>query len=1017
MKIVYIALLSVVMLFSQSTQSAGLRPSSENTLYAITGATVHTSASKSIKNATVLFENGKILSVGTKVKIPTRARKIDASGKHIYAGFIDLYSNYGLPKPKPSGANWANGPVYNNKRSGANAWNGAIHSEREFFAEFKPNAAAAKGYLGQGFTTVQSAVRDGVFRGTAFVANLNTGLANDNLIAASAMPQLSFSRGTSAQWYPHSLMGSIALLRQTFLDADWYTQAQRAYAKNPAQEKPEYNASLEALRGYNSKFFFFEANGLLNGLRADRVMDEFKVKGMILGSGHEYRRLADVKAMKRPLLMTLNLPLAPNVADVTAASDVSLEELRHHEQAPYNLAKLSKAKVAFALSLHRLKKKSDFWKNLRLSVKNGLSEASALRALTETPAKLLGLDKQLGTLSKGKFANFVITDKPIFNEKANIEDVWVAGVKHVIKKQRTVDYRGHYTLSWMNSELNLSVKGSKEKPSAQFSFAGKTYKTKKLKSSDALLQFSALIDTLSHNSINFELEKKGAELRGYASTESSAISPVRLTLDSAFVEKPKKEKKKKSENVMVSDFSFPNKSYGFKSLPKTETVLFKNATVWTSEKVGILTETDVLVRKGKISKVGKNLSAPKGAAVVDATGKHLTAGIIDEHSHIAINGGVNELSQSITAEVRIGDVVNSEDINIYRQLAGGVTASQLLHGSGNPIGGQAQVIKLRWGASPEQLKFKEAPASIKFALGENVKHSNFGDRYNIRYPQTRMGVKTLMEDGFNAALAYEDEWKKYNRLSSSAQQRTARPRKDLELEALRDIKNGKMFVHSHSYVQSEILMLMRLAESFGFRIQTFTHILEGYKVADEMAAHGATASTFADWWAYKFEVYDAITQNSTLMHNRGVVTSINSDDAEMARRLNQEAAKAVMYGGMSQEDAWKMVTINPAKQLKVDKYVGSIKEGKQADLVLWNNNPLSIYAKPLQTWIDGKKYFDIDRDAEMRKAQMAEKQHLIQKILNDGVKMKKNNVIKTQKMYHCVAEKTWYEEAYNGEAY
>jgi imidazolonepropionase-like amidohydrolase len=303
------------------------------------------------------------------------------------------------------------------------------------------------------------------------------------------------------------------------------------------------------------------------------------------------------------------------------------------------------------------------------------------------------------------------------------------------------------------------------------------------------------------------------------------------------------------------------------------------------------------------------------------------------------------------------------------------------------MGGQAQVIKLRWGSSPEEMKLAGTPPTVKFALGENVKQSNWGDTYNVRYPQTRMGVETIIKDEFQAAKEYDAKWAEYNAMGGNKKS-TVPPRRDLELEAASDIINSRMFIHCHSYHQSEILMLMRLTEEYGCHVQTFTHILEGFKLAPEMAAHGASGSGFADWWAYKFEVYDAIPYNSVLMANAGVVTSINSDSDDLGRRLNQEAGKAVMYGGMSQEEAIKLATLNPAIQLKIDNRVGSLKVGKDADFVIWNDHPLSVYAKPEQTWIDGKKYFDINDDLAMRKAVQAEKESLVQKVLakSDGKK-------------------------------
>jgi imidazolonepropionase-like amidohydrolase len=356
--------------------------------------------------------------------------------------------------------------------------------------------------------------------------------------------------------------------------------------------------------------------------------------------------------------------------------------------------------------------------------------------------------------------------------------------------------------------------------------------------------------------------------------------------------------------------------------------------------------------------------------VIDGTGKHLTAGIIDEHSHIAVARSVNEGTQESSAEVRIGDALDSEDIDIYRQLAGGVTSSQLLHGSANPIGGQSQLIKLRWGYGPEELKFANWPGYIKFALGENVKQANWGDNFRTRYPQSRMGVEQVYLDYFTRA-------REYGQLKKSGKPY----RTDLDLEALLEILDDKRHITCHSYVQSEITMLMRVAEKMNFKVNTFTHILEGYKVADKMARHGAGASTFSDWWAYKFEVYEAIPYNAKMMADRGLTVAINSDDAEMARRLNQEAAKSVLYGGMKEEDAWKMVTLNPARLLRIDDRVGSIKTGKDADLVLWNDHPLSIYATAENTWVDGILFYDRAEDARRRQWLQQERARLVQKLL------------------------------------
>lgn len=412
-------------------------------------------------------------------------------------------------------------------------------------------------------------------------------------------------------------------------------------------------------------------------------------------------------------------------------------------------------------------------------------------------------------------------------------------------------------------------------------------------------------------------------------------------------------------------------------------VLVKGATLWTEGSKGTISTGDLLIRDGKIAAVGANLSAPRGATVIDATGKHVTPGLIDCHSHSAIRGGVNEGSNNITAEVRIRDVIDPEDVDIYRELAGGLTSANLLHGSANAIGGQNAVVKLRWKSSADAMLIAGAPPGIKFALGENPKRSNFTiPGAERRYPATRMGVNESIRERFLAARDYAREWSEYNRLTDAEKGRREPPRRDLQLEALAEILSGKRLVHSHSYRQDEILALIRLAEDFNFHIATFQHVLEGYKVADEIAAHGAGGSTFSDWWAYKLEAWDAIPYNGAIMAKRGVIVSFNSDSNELARRLNLEAAKAVKYGGLDEAEALKFVTLNPAQQLRIDNRVGSLEPGKDADFVIWSGHPLSVYTLAEQTWVDGVKEFDRQDDLAARAAADQERAALTEKIKN-----------------------------------
>lgn len=410
--------------------------------------------------------------------------------------------------------------------------------------------------------------------------------------------------------------------------------------------------------------------------------------------------------------------------------------------------------------------------------------------------------------------------------------------------------------------------------------------------------------------------------------------------------------------------------------------LIKNATIITITH-GRIEHGSILIRDGKIADVGTNVSAPADAKVIDASGMFVMPGIIDCHTHVAVDGDVNEGSLSVSSMANIRDVLNPDDVDIYRELAGGVVIGNVLHGSANPIGGQTIVIKLKYGAPPDDLPFPGALPGIKFALGENVKHSNFGGPIP-RYPETRMGVEETIRDAFTRAKAYQQAWSDYNRRKAAGEQNLIPPRRDVQLEPLVEVLEGKRYIHCHSYVSDEILMLMRVAKEFGFKVRTFQHVLEGYKVADEMVANGVGGSTFSDWWAYKMEAYEAIPYNAALMTDRGVIVSVNSDDADEARHLNQEAAKSMKYGDLNENQALRLVTLNPAIQLGIDNRVGSIEQGKDADLVIYNHDPLSVYAVVQKTIIDGKTYFDREEDIARRAGLAKEKQDLLEKAKNEG---------------------------------
>uniref|UniRef100_A0A486XS95 Secreted enzyme, contains two amidohydrolase related domains n=1 Tax=Rheinheimera sp. BAL341 TaxID=1708203 RepID=A0A486XS95_9GAMM len=1014
------ALLTVFISSSHADQTSPIQGIIDKTpnLLALTGATVYTEPGKKLQNATVLIRDGRISAVGTKVAVPAGYQLINASRYTLYPGFIDPYTQYGIAAAKPAeGGSYRDAPVYKNERKGGNASNAAIHAEQRWVNEFKPDTEAAEELRQLGFTAAQSARLDGIFRGQAFVSALTDGLPNELILNAYGPQFMAFSKGSSKQSYPSSLMGSMALFRQTLSDANWYSQA---YGKTDVRyfnEPVEFNAALQNLSTLAQQGAIFETADDRSLLRAHLLLNEFNLNNAaMVGSGYEYVRLDEIKAMQRQLILPLNFPAAPAVEQVADQLDVSLADLRHWERAPSNAAMLDQAGVPFALTTFKLKDKKDFWPNLRKAVKHGLSADTALAALTTVPAGIAGVANTLGKIAPGYQADLVLASGDLFTD-GEIIATWVRGQQHQIKAITPVEFAGEYAMSVAGKNLKITLSGAADKLSGSATLQNaaaddKGAKLEHVHTQQHFVQFNLnLADVGGDTQVaQFSGQLTGDTLSGkwQLTSGTEAVTAQRQ----AATAKDEPSAAAVTDRTLISQLTFPNRAYGLPAMPKQQNVHIKNATVWTAEKDGVLENTDVIVRNGKFDKIGKNLTTPSGFMVIDASGMHLTPGMIDEHSHVAIEAGVNEGTDAVTSEVRIGDVINPEDINLYRGLAGGTTTAQLLHGSANPIGGQAQVIQFRWGENAQGLKMQAAPPSIKLALGENVKQSNWGDAFTERYPQTRIGVETTIRDAFQAAKEYKAALADYNKLSKRQRQQVAPPRIDYRLEALVEILNKQRFIHTHSYVASEILMLIELADEMGFNITTFTHILEGYKTAKEMAAHGASASTFADWWGFKIEVQDAIPTNACLMAEQGVNVSINSDDAGLQRRLNQEAAKSVMYCGMNEHDALKMVTINPAMQLKIDGVTGSIKAGKQADFVLWNTHPLSVYSQAQQTWIGGTRYFDIELDKQLQQQLETERMALIQKVLGAGDDAKagdKDAYKLDEPEWHCEDQGDWWQ--------
>lgn len=971
-------LLMTHLIFAQWTmaqslhQREGIRDDRREITYAITNAVIIPEAGAEANS--MLVHNGKITDIGNDIRIPNDAVVIDFQGKYIYPSFIELHDSYGLEKKPHSKSD--NAPEYARKDGkSAFGWNRAIRTDIDAADLFSNDAETAKTMREKGIGLVLSHHQDGIVRGTGSLVALAEMDEQYTVLKDRAARFLSLDKGSSTQQYPSSQMGAIALLRQTYYDLQWYEKQSTT---------TERHLHLEAMKSQRKLPAFFTVPDKLSALRALRIGREFDENFIILGNGDEYQHIDAIAETKAPFVIPVNFPDVPNVSDPFMMREVGLRDLKHWELAPYNARILKENNIPFAFTLKGTDKPFEALHRLR---KTGLSNDDILAALTSTPAALIGVEKEYGQLKKGMVANFFVARDSLTAADNQVYEHWVLGVRHKIKDPGEFDVDGRYLIGTSDT-LSLEKKNAFTLVMADSTVIKGKYSRK-----DNQLSVQYRFNDV-HNVLQ-------ANIRGQHSLDKShiwrpesgtSLQPIDISLLSA-------SEKEKSDTVphIHDDFNYrevmwkPFQAFGKTEQPKLGAFLITNTTVWTLEDEQPVCEgCDVLLEKGRIKAVGKDLRIPKNAEVIDGTNKHLTPGMIDEHSHIAISRGVNESGSSISSEVRIGDVINPEDVNIYRQLSGGTTASQLLHGSANTIGGQSALVKLRWGATAEGMKIDGAPGFIKFALGENVKQSNWGERMNVRYPQSRMGVEQILYEHFHRAQVYAANKDKNKRI-------------DLELEALAEILRSDRHISCHSYIQSEINMLMHVADSMNFKINTFTHVMEGYKVADKMRKHGAAGSTFSDWWAYKMEVNEAIPFNAAAMVKAGVTTAINSDDAEMGRRLNQEAGKMLRYGGEDEVEALKTVTLNPAKMLHLDHRMGRVSKGYDADVVLWSNHPLSIYAKAEKTFVDGRLYFDRDQHESEVEAMRRERSRLIdkaRKAAGDGAKLAEPEA-DVDNEYHC----------------
>ncbi len=807
-------------------------------VYAIVGARVVPVSGPPIPKGTVVLRGGTIQALGADVSVPPDARVIDAGGLVVTPGLIDGFGAIGLPSKKGKDAPKTD----------------ALAPQQDALERLQ--ASEALKARDSGITSALVIPQDGILPGRSVLVSLIGDTTEGMALAQPAAVHLHMA--TQAAQYPDSLMGTVALARQSLANAARYRDEWAGYRKSPlGKKRPGYDSALEAWQDVIAgRVPLVVGAQRENDLRrALALADEFKVKVVAAGAPQAARLGELIKARRLPLVVGVNFD--PPREDIVFGLEDDERERQEIAEAESNPGRLHAQGVPFGLGSAFA---PDYVAGIRKAIERGLPREAALRAATLGAAEALGVADRLGSLDAGKLANVVVWSAEPLTKEARPRYVFVDG------------------------QLYEPAKKKDDKP---------------------------------------EPERK-----------------------------PEEDKQATDEAAPWTPPTPPLKAKG--------TLAIVGGTLLTAGPAGNLERASLVIENGRITAVGREVRVPPGAQIIEASGRFVTPGIIDTHSHAAIEDNVNECTDAVTAETRVVDVIDQYDPSLYRQLAGGVTTINVLHGSCNAIGGQNVVLKLRWGQPPEKLIFEAAPRGIKFALGENPKRANFRRPGERRYPGSRMGVEQVIRVAFAEAVAYKAEWDAYERASKVARtgEQPLVPRRDLRKETLQGILEGRILVHSHAYRADEMLMLMQVAEDFGFKVRTFQHGLEAYKVASEIARHGAGVGTFIDWWGFKLEAFDATPYNPAILSSHGVRVSLNSDSDELARRLYWDAAKAVRYGGVSEDDALRMITLHAAWQLGVEERTGSLEPGKDADVAIFGAHPFSPEARVDMTFVDGMLAFD-----------------------------------------------------------
>jgi imidazolonepropionase-like amidohydrolase len=930
------------------------RPDYRPAAYAIRHAKVVVEPGRAIEDGTVVVRRGVIEAVGEagEVEVPADAEAIDGEGLTVYPGFIDLYTVLGAPKAVERSETGPGRAVPYGEFALPSTPPDNRHGltpEYEVASALDLPASVAADRRKLGFTDLLAAPGGSIATGQSALVSLS-GLPRREILVRSPVAlhinlQPPFDPPAPDQdpavrrrpqggtiTYPMSLMGTIAHLRQAMLDAEYDAEAWDHFQANGGP-RPPFDPALKALKRARARQVptWWEANSRDEIHRALALADEFGTTATIVGGREADRVVDDLKSRDASVVLRLDFPEEPGVpskeeyarkglAERTSALRVLQHRKQKWEERVSVAGRLAEEGVKFAFGSDGIEKADTFHAQVRKAIEHGLPADAALDALTRRAAEIAGLGDRLGTIQPGKLGHLVVLTGPYEDAGTRVRYVFADGLKFDYEKEAKDGDQAR-------GRRGESRKGG----AAEKGEPGKDEPKKDEPAGD-------------------ESKKDEPGPDETKKDEPKSDVPARDTA------KPYLEDQPPEEFVDIESELDEDRR---PSIRTGGDVLIRDARILTVGPQGTIEKGSILVRDGKIAAVGKDVAAPDGVAVIDAEGLVAMPGIIDTHSHMAVAGGVNEISLSIVPEVRVADVIDGDDPTIYRALAGGTTAARLLHGSANTIGGQDAIIKLKHGSPGRDMLLKDErrPQGVKFALGENVTRSRG------RFPNTRMGVEAVIERAFLEGRAYADAREAYGEARSRGEE-VPPFRRDLRLEALADIVDGRIKIHSHCYRSDEILMLLRVAERFGVRVRSLQHALEGYKVAAEIAAHGASTSTFSDWWAYKIEAFDAIPFNAALLSAAGVNVCIKSDSEELVRHLYLEAAKMMKYGGVTEDQALAMITLNSAKELGLDHRMGSIEVGKDADIALFNSHPFDTFARCELALIDGEVWFQRGDEGE-----------------------------------------------------